>query len=244
VDAQIFLDRVEAGLRALATGSSTSSLRAFQEALGVWGGEPLPEDAYEDWAQEYRTRLNRAYGQALEGAAASGMALGDPQAPGMAELAVLHEPLGEAGNLLLARALAASGNVPAALEALRTFRRRLADELGLDPSPEAFELESEILRGEYERPPRRTTSIPRAPLPVGELLFVGRNRELEDILQAVRSAAAARAHLGSCWIGEVTTARGGGRPFPRPGRRRTCFPAAAQRALGPGPRAAEGGSEP
>ncbi len=59
-----------------------------------------------------------------------------------AERAVAREPLREASHLLLAQALAASGDAAGALEAPASYRARLADELGLDPSPEFKELQA------------------------------------------------------------------------------------------------------
>src|SRR5205823_7542189 len=47
VDAESFLEFVASG--------------RMTDALALWGGEPLAEDAYADWAQDYRDRLNRAH---------------------------------------------------------------------------------------------------------------------------------------------------------------------------------------
>src|SRR2546427_655773 len=47
VDAETFLDRVRAGRSLLAAGSATAALRALEEALDLWTGEPLAEDAYD-----------------------------------------------------------------------------------------------------------------------------------------------------------------------------------------------------
>ncbi|HYR64137.1 MAG TPA: AAA family ATPase [Actinomycetota bacterium] len=165
VDAERFLELVGSG--------------QMRPALELWTGEPLAEDAYEDWAQAYRSRLWLANLEALEGAAADALAAGDPvRAVAWGRLAVAREPLREAATLLLARALAASHDTAAALDALAGLRRRLADELGLDPSGEADDLEGRILRGE--------ATAPRAPrpavLPFGGLAFVGRERELDEIL--------------------------------------------------------------
>jgi DNA-binding SARP family transcriptional activator len=103
VDAESFLELVAGG--------------RMTDALAVWGGEPLAEDAYADWAQDYRDRLNRAHFEALEGAAAAALVAGAPaRAVAWARLAVAEAPLREASSLLLARALAASHDVAGALE--------------------------------------------------------------------------------------------------------------------------------
>lgn len=184
VDGERFLVAVAAGRDRLAGGHAGAALREFRWALERWG-EPLPEDAYEDWAQEYRTTLARAHLQALEDGALAALAVRDPaQAVAFAEQAVIREPLREPAHLLLARALAASGDQAAALRVLDSLRRRLVEELGLDPSPGARELERQILRGEPLGPAvaRPAALAPRAAF--SELAFVGREEELETVLGA------------------------------------------------------------
>ena len=65
--------------------------------------------------------------------------------------------------LVLAEALAAAGDPAGALTALATLRERLADELGVDPSPEVERLHLALLRGEVVAamlpPPHDTTAL-------------------------------------------------------------------------------------
>lgn len=70
-----------------------------------------------------------------------------PAATRLAGEAVNADPLREVGNLLLVTALAQSGDQVGALQAFDRYRVRIRDELGLDPSSEAFEVQSKILRG-------------------------------------------------------------------------------------------------
>ena len=191
VDAERFLAEVAAGHRARADGQPVAALARFLSALQAWGGEPLAEDAYHDWAQEYRTRLSRAHLEALENGAQAALEIGDAgQAVALAELAAAREPLREAAHLLLIRALAAGGDKAAALAALDTARRRFSEELGLDLSRELRELQARILRGD---PMPRTlggaasTPVVRvsAPPAFEELPFVGRDAEMESVLAAV-----------------------------------------------------------
>ena len=189
VDAEAFLAGVEAGRRSLAGGRPAAALGELQEALAQWGGEPLAEDAYADWAAEHRRRLARAHLEALEQAGAAAIAVGEPDlAVGLAEQAVSLEPLREPTQLLLVRALAASGDTGGALAAFDTFRRRFADELGLDLSAAAQELLTTVLRGEPVAPaPRRGGPAPmveRPRQPLALLPFVGREHELGVVLAA------------------------------------------------------------
>ena len=72
------------------------------------------------------------------------------QLDGVVELAadgLAADPLREPAALLLMRALAAAGRAPQALRTARDYRRRLAEETGLDPSPALAELERAIAGG-------------------------------------------------------------------------------------------------
>lgn len=185
VDSELFLARADAGRSHLAAGRHADALEALLSALAEWGGEPLPEDAYAEWAQEYRRRLSRAHLETLERAAAAALALGDgPRAVELAERASALEPLREAAHLLLVEALAASGDAAAALSAFDSFRSRLAEELGVDPSPEAADLHVRVLRGEIVRARRARPAAVPAPA-VHEMAFAGREAELSAIVDTL-----------------------------------------------------------
>lgn len=161
VDAEEFRKLVEAGRAALAEEDWVNALGSFGRALEWWRGEPLVEDAYADWAQPLRTELQRLHLEALEGAAAAALRVGElPRAVELAEMAVAREPLREAARLLLMRALYLSGDRAGALRAFEELRQRLAEELGVDPSPEASQLHLEMLRGHLraEAPLRRVVA--------------------------------------------------------------------------------------
>src|SRR5439155_6166891 len=149
VDAEVFCAKVEAGQAELSAARPSAALEHLQAALDLWAGEPLAEHAHEAWAAPYRSRLRRAYGQALESGAAAALALGDPEAAlSLAELAVGRDSLRESAQLLYVQALAAGGDVAGALATLEAFRRRFADELGIDLSAEAASLQVRLLRRE------------------------------------------------------------------------------------------------
>ena len=190
VDAEVFEAAVATGRERLAAGQAGLALRELREALERWQGDPLSEDAYEDWAQAYRARLTRAHVQALEDAAAAAMAVRDPvQAVALAQEAVTREPLRESASLLLARALAASGDSATALRALETSRQRRVDELGLDATVEARDLQRRILKEEPLGPAVARPLMRPAPLAFSELAFVGREEELEAVLIAMSGQA-------------------------------------------------------
>lgn len=185
VDSERFLAAVASGRDQLAAGHAAGALAEFRQALDRWG-DPLPEDAYETWAQDYRATLARAHLQALEDAAQAALAVRDPaQAAAFAEQAVTREPLRESAHLVLARALAASGDQAAALRALGRLRRSLVEELGIDPSPAAGELELQILRGEHLGPAVARPVALASRASFSEPAFVGRDEELDAVVGAL-----------------------------------------------------------
>ncbi|MGH9002947.1 MAG: BTAD domain-containing putative transcriptional regulator, partial [Acidimicrobiia bacterium] len=189
VDTEVFLAAVQAAHDHLVAGRVAAAFGEFRSALERWAGEPLAEDAYDDWAQEPRAVLTRAYLLALEGGAEAALALGEPgQAVVLAERGVAREPLRESAALLLARALAASGDLVAALRTIDALRGRLAEEAGLGLSPHAVALETRLQRGEpVPGTPRPPAMAPLRPAFEG-LAFVGRDEELGAVLAAVCGA--------------------------------------------------------
>jgi class 3 adenylate cyclase/DNA-binding SARP family transcriptional activator len=186
VDAEEFLAAVARGKCLLLEGDAVGALVVLRHALEGWGGEPLPEEVYEDWAREYRTGLARAHLQALEDAARAALTLGKADdAVAFAETASAREPLREAAHVLLAEAQAASGDVVGALRTIDGLRRRLSEETGLEPSEAILDLERRIQRGEVGfAPVRATPAHPARPAFEG-LGFVGRDVELATVLAAI-----------------------------------------------------------
>ena len=140
VDAEAFLDAVQEGRCGLAVRPA-EALTSFRAALGIWRGEPLPEDTYADWAQADRRHLSLAYLEALDGAAAAALDSADTAAAAeaacWARQAVAAEPVRESSVLLLARALAATGDQAGALAAFDEYRDCLTTETGLEPTLQA-----------------------------------------------------------------------------------------------------------
>jgi tetratricopeptide (TPR) repeat protein len=146
------------------------------------------EDAYEEWAQEYRTTLMAEHLEALEGAATAALAAGlGSDAASLAQIAAAREPLRESCHLLLARSLAGVGDTAGALSCLRVFRLRLAEELGLDPTSAVSDLEQELLRGQAVATVRTSETPSEHVVPV-ELPFAGREQEVETILAVLHGS--------------------------------------------------------
>jgi predicted ATPase/DNA-binding SARP family transcriptional activator len=139
-------------------------LALLREAHALWRG-PVLADLTDltpiSTAVEGYARLHRDVTDALiAGAVAAGQADGTV---GLAAASLAADPLREPAVLLLMRALSAAGRAPEALRTGRDYRRRLADETGLDPSPALGELERAVAGGATGPPPPRQR-VPARPL--------------------------------------------------------------------------------
>ena len=146
VDAEAFAADAERGRMALASGHAAAALRSYRSALALWAGDPLVENQYEEWAQGHRRLFARLYEEALEGAARAALQVGQAAvALHFAGILTERAPLHEEGQLLVMRAHAEAGDPAAAIELFHAWRRRLADELGLDPCAEMSELYGRVI---------------------------------------------------------------------------------------------------
>jgi ABC-type transport system substrate-binding protein/DNA-binding SARP family transcriptional activator/streptogramin lyase len=118
----------------------------LEQALALWRGPPLADFAYEPFAQEAIRRLEELRLSALEDRIEADLALGRHEEV-VVELESLarEHPLRERLQGLRLVALYGCGRQAEALEAYRTTRRRLVDELGVEPGPGLKELERRIL---------------------------------------------------------------------------------------------------
>ena len=116
------------------------------QALALWRGPPLADFAYVPFAQDEIRRLEELRLSALEDRIEADLALGRHEQM-VAELDSLarEHPLRERLQGLRLIALYRCGRQAEALEAYRTTRRRLVEELGVEPGPELKELERRVL---------------------------------------------------------------------------------------------------
>jgi predicted ATPase/DNA-binding SARP family transcriptional activator len=142
--------------RAIGECDPAGAFALAREAHGLWRGPvlaDLTDVAPIAIAVEACAQLHREVTDAL---IACGIAAGRAvDVQGLADAAVAADPLREPAVLLLMRALAATGRAADALRVGREYRRRLADETGLDPSPALGELERDIAGGAAGPPPSR-----------------------------------------------------------------------------------------
>ncbi|SHN75491.1 Predicted ATPase [Cryptosporangium aurantiacum] len=170
---------------ALATGSDAESLTA---ALALWRGDAYADLADEEFVRAEVTRLAEQRLVACERLAAARLARGehDLVAADLAEL-VAGNPLREALRALHIRALYAAGRQAEALDSYADLRTRLADELGLDPSPELVALHGKLLAQDASLagPPAAARIRNSFPARLDEL--VGRGEALAELRRLVPS---------------------------------------------------------
>ncbi|WP_412543535.1 tetratricopeptide repeat protein [Longispora sp. K20-0274] len=184
VDACAFPVAVAAAL----AGDDPAPLRA---ALALWRGDPLGDLRTTPLVERIRAGLAEERLAALEECLDRELRAGRHREIS-AELARLHaeHPLRERLLTLLLLALYRDGRQSEALHRYEEARRHLADELGLDPTPELAALHGRILRNDPD-----LTPAPPAPRRVPRLLpydvrdFTGRVAELAYLMTLAEGVA-------------------------------------------------------
>jgi len=162
IDASRFTRLVADGLRRLGAGEPGGGVTVLRSALALWGGPPLSDFTYEEFAQAHIRRLSELRLAALEELAAAELDLGRAvQALPLIESAIATDALRERSRELQMIALYRSGRHAEALRTYQQYRRLLADELCLDPSPALRRLEERILLHDRSLDPRAPTPAVR-----------------------------------------------------------------------------------
>ena len=151
VDLQHFERIAGEGRRALGAGDPERASELLREALGLWRGPPLPEFAHEAFAQPAIARIEDLWLSVVEDRIEADLALGGhAELVGELQTLVIEHPLRERLRGYLMLALYRSGRQAEALHVYRDARQLLADELGIDPSPDLQRLERAILEQDPE----------------------------------------------------------------------------------------------
>jgi ABC-type oligopeptide transport system substrate-binding subunit/streptogramin lyase len=114
------------------------------DALGLWSGPALADFRFESFAQNDARRLDEVKAAVEADLVDARLAAGEDVMAQIEEL-VAENPLWERPRRQLMLALYREGRQREALDVYRRTRELLADELGLDPSPELKALERSIL---------------------------------------------------------------------------------------------------
>jgi DNA-binding SARP family transcriptional activator len=201
VDAWVFESLAR---QALGADRAEESLRLAEEANQLWTGTPYPDCDGELLLRE-RDRLTELHASLLERRVEDLLALGrDADALTLAMDATGDHPFRERLWAGLALAQYRGGRQGEALETLQRLRTLLADELGVDPTPEVQDLERRLLQQDPEltaapsRPVAARTREVAAEQPAlrpPTSPTVGRDEVLalaERLLDGLRAATAAR----------------------------------------------------
>jgi predicted ATPase/DNA-binding SARP family transcriptional activator len=153
----------------------------LREAVGLWRGAAmqdleLPDSTAFDAAV---TRLERLRLNAMEDRFDAELDAGNGAelVEELTDLVAAH-PMRERFTAALMRALAAAGRANEALQVYERAREALADELGVDPSPEVSALHVKLLRGELAPPKPKAKEVRRTNLRAELTSFVGRDDDI------------------------------------------------------------------
>ncbi|WP_282697742.1 BTAD domain-containing putative transcriptional regulator [Streptomyces sp. CC208A] len=165
VDAALFTGLVQRARVLRESGEPEEAVRLLRSAVTLWQGDCLTGLDSGPLANKAR-QLNEERLAAVELRIRLELELGrHDRLVGELQRLTHEHPLREKLHGQLIQALYWSGRQAEALEAFRTARRYLAEELGLEPSRELRDLEAAILAGELP-PPAATTAAATAARPV------------------------------------------------------------------------------
>jgi peptide/nickel transport system substrate-binding protein len=164
LDLERFERLLALGRERLAGGDAERAARDFRDVLALWRGPALADLRFEPFAAAEADRLEELRRQALESRIEADLALGaGSEVVPELEALVQEHPFRERllGSLMLA--LYRAGRHADALAAYQAGRRRLAEELGLEPGPDVRELQRKILDHDPELAPPRVADTRTPP---------------------------------------------------------------------------------
>lgn len=193
-------------LTALAPGLDDVAAReALEQAIRLWRGDPFAEFAGEPWTEQTLRSLHEQHAAAVEDLALLQLDNGEvANALDALRRLIDRDPYRERPRALLIRALVQDDRRTEALRAFQSFRTRLVEEIGTEPSSPLVELDRAIAASDetsvvgrlrpghpaWTRVRRRDPTAPPArrhapPVPVSS--FVGRQDDLAVVLNLLRT---------------------------------------------------------
>jgi DNA-binding SARP family transcriptional activator len=148
LDVDTFFELVETSVDRLEAGRLAAAATSARSALALVRGSP-PLEADSGWSDADRHAVERAVARLRRVGAEAALGVGDhEQAVEFAQRALDADPYDEAILLVLMAARVGEGRPAGALIAYETMRKRLHDELGVDPSPETQAAHTAVLKGD------------------------------------------------------------------------------------------------
>ncbi|GAA2827279.1 AfsR/SARP family transcriptional regulator [Crossiella cryophila] len=202
-----FTAAAERGREALRRGQTVEAARQLRDALARCRGQPL-ENVELHGVEAELARLGEARLAVTEDCLRARLAAGQEGevVAELRELTAAH-PSREQPPALLMLALHRCGRPAEALTVYEHTRRRLAEELGVDPGPELRRLHQLILSEDSSPEPARPT--PPAQLPQSIIDFTGRGnelRELDELLDRRADGTLVAAITGGHGLGKTALA--------------------------------------
>lgn len=183
VDAERFVSRVGDGER-LIGGDRSAALAATSEAIGLWRGGAYADMGDLEVLATERARLDQLYVRCLEIRVDALLGLGrHDEAVGELETLVADHPFHERFRAQHILALYRSGRQADALRSYQRVREILAEELGVDPSPDLVALEGKVLAHDptLAGNPRMVIAAAVSTLPAARSSLIGREAELAEL---------------------------------------------------------------
>src|SRR5215207_8526770 len=192
VDVELAAGEVDTARRALGAGQPQRAVAAAGRARTI-AGRPLLPGHNSAWVEDRRAALHQLLLSCLALLADAHLAAGQAaMAVGPAADLVAREPFRDSAYRRLLAAHTAAGDRGEALRAYDRYRRVLAEELGVGPSPDLEAAYLELLHAEpAAEPPAVTVPGPPPPGPVPGA-FVGRQPELRRLRAALADARGGR----------------------------------------------------
>lgn len=208
LDALQFRELLAQG-QAVMSVNPSRALEILDDALALWRGPAFAEFADEDVARAEAACLEELRETAVEHRVEALLGLGrSAEALSVLERAVVAHPLRERPHAQLMRALAACGRQVDALRLYQSYRERLVDEIGIEPSAGLRDLEGDILRQAPPTDPvRPPSSSPRGEGNVAPAVtaLVGREGDVTELV-AVLGRARLLTLIGAGGVGKTRLA--------------------------------------
>jgi DNA-binding SARP family transcriptional activator len=148
IDLDVANHLATAASRRLAAQNYASARLAAEAALALMRGELLADEPDSPWADEERAAVARLGIDVRRTAARAALAIGDfAAAREMSEAVVAADPYDEGALQVFMAALAHGGQPGTALATFARARKRLREDLGVDPSPATDAVHKAILQG-------------------------------------------------------------------------------------------------
>ncbi len=174
-------------LRLVSQARRQEDVALYEAAVGLYRGDLLPGDIYEDWTEPQRDQARSLYLATLLELAQLLERRGDlARACRFLEQAIAKEPTTEAAHRAMIQILARTGRRMEAIRQFQALREALVRELGEEPDEHTRAVYEQVLQ-QLQSPPKQ--SIPAEPaqaqgwVPVPLSPLIGREAALEETLQ-------------------------------------------------------------